>query len=184
MSRALLSVPQGYLNLQVNYTGYIGVEIRLDLPLNVCALGRFLAPGDGTNPDLAKTGHWMKIIDAVRGTDVEGSWVYVRTDPGAPHSYFDPTDSFVYGLLPQPITLAKDNVNTEGRFYVVSQEVDLSADPHPERWGDGETPVLSAPGAVVLGSVRGTPGNWTRQRSGHFSFGPVNLLYQVPIIIL
>jgi hypothetical protein len=181
MSQALLSPPQGYLSLEYNYTGYIGVEIQTDALLNVCALGRFVAPGDGTNSDPAKTGHWLKIVDAVRGTDVDGSQVYVNTVPGSPHSFFDPTDSFVYGLLPQPISLMKDDVNTEGRFYVVSQEVDLSGDPYPERWGDGDTPVLSAAGAVVLGSVRGNAGSWTRQRSGSFSFGPVNFLYQVPI---
>jgi len=133
MSRAMVSLPQGYLNLQYNYTGYIGMEIQTNELLSVCALGRFWAPGDGTNPDPNKTGHWMKIVDAVRGTDVDGSWVYVSTVPGAPHSFFDPSASFVYGLLPQPIGLMKDDVNTEGRFYVVSQERDLSGDPNPER---------------------------------------------------
>jgi len=137
MSRAMVSVPQGFLNLQYNYTGYIGMEIRTDELLSVCALGRFWAPGDGTNPDSTKTGHWMKIVDVVRGTDVDGSWVYVSTVPGAPHSFFDRTDRLVYGLLPQPIGLFKDDVNTEGRFYVVSQERDLSGDPQPERWATG-----------------------------------------------
>jgi hypothetical protein len=179
MSRAMVSLPQGYLSLQYNYSGYIGMEIQTDEALVVCALGRFWAPGDGTNPDSTKTGHWMKIVDAVRGTDVDGSWVYVSTVPGAPHSFFDPSASYVYGLLPQPIGLMKDDVNTEGRFYVVSQERDLSGDPNPERWGDGDTPVLCMPDAVILGSVRGNTGNWTLQRAGSFSFGPVNFLYQV-----
>ncbi len=179
MSRAMVSVPQGSLNLQYNYTGYIGLEIQTNELLNVCALGRFWAPGDGTNPDPTKTGHWMKIVDAVRGTDVPGSWVYVSTVPGAPHSVFDPSASFVYGLLPQPIGLMKDEVNTEGRFYVVSEERDLSADSNPERWGDGDTPVLSMADAVILASVRGNTGNWTRERTGSFSFGPVNFLFQV-----
>ena len=179
MPRAMVSLPQGYLSLQYNYSGYIGMEIQTNQLLSVCALGRFFAPGDGTNPDPTKTGHWMKIVDAVRGTDVDGSWVFVSTLPNAPHSFFDPSASFVYALLPQPVGLMKDDVNIQGRFYVVCQEKDLSADPNPERWGDGDTPVLTTPDAVILGSVHRNTGNWVRHRNGSFSFGPVNFLYQV-----
>jgi hypothetical protein len=74
-------------------------------------------------------------------------------------------------------------VNPLGDFYVVSEEIDTSADANPELWGDGTTPVTSTVDGFVMGSVFGNTGAWNVQRAGSFCFGPVNFRYRITVII-
>lgn len=185
-ARAPISGPQGSLILQSNLTTFMGMWFQLGANpatiLEVCALGRFLAPGNGTNPDPAKTSHLIRIVDAVRDVDVAS--VTVSTVPGATGFFFDPSSNYLYALLPTPIILKADPVNSVGDFYIVSQEIDSSKDANPELWGDGTTPVTSDVYAgTVMGSVLGNTGAWNVQQSGSFCFGPVNFRYRITVII-
>lgn len=180
MPRALVTIPGTALNFRTNYAGYIGMAIQTSKLLTVCGIGRYAAPGDGTNPNAAITTHVLRIIDPVRQTIVGEA--ALSTVPGS-NSTFDPNDHFVYARFPTPIELMADSVNPQGTFYIVSQETDTSGNPIPEPWCDGDTPVTSTADAVVIGSVAGDLGGWVIQKTGGYSFGPVNILYNVSPII-
>lgn len=178
MPQALVTMPATVLNPRINYTGYVGMEIQTNEPLSVCAIGRFVFSSDGVNSNPVNTSHLLRIIDAVRDTVVGEA--EVSTIRGS-NSIFDPNDSFVYATLPTPVEIMPDSVN-QGRFYIVSQERDMTGSPNPESWCDGDTLVTCTPDVTVIGSVAGDIGGWVRQKTGSFSFGPVNLLYQVSAI--
>jgi len=186
-AQPVLSVPQGSLILQSNLTTFLGMWFQLGANpatiLEVCALGRFWAPGNGMNPDPTKTSHLIRIVDAVRDVDVASATV--STVPGAPGCFMDPNASYVYTLLTPPVVLKADSVNTVGDFYVVSQEIDTSKDANPELCGDGTTPVatLSTASGFVMGSVLGNTGGWTVAQRGSFCYGPVNFRYRITVII-
>jgi hypothetical protein len=184
-AQPFVSGPQGSLILQSNLTTFMGMKIELGANpatiLEVCALGRFLAPGNGTNPDPTKTSHLIRIVDAVR--DVDMASVTVSTVPGVSGFFFDPSSNFLYAILSPSVILKADPVNPLGDFYVVSEEIDTSADANPELWGDGTTPVTSTVDGFVMGSVFGNTGAWNVQRAGSFCFGPVNFRYRITVII-
>jgi len=175
MPRALVTLPATVLNFRNNYTGYIGMEIQTNKLLGVCGIGRYVSSTDGTNPNPLFTSHLLRIIDAVRETVV--GELEVSTVRGS-NSTFDPNDNFVYSRFPAPVQLVPDDVN-QGRFYIVSHETDMTGDPNPETWCDNDTPVLCTPDAVALGSVLGDIGAWVVEKTGSYSLGPVNILYQV-----
>ncbi len=185
LARPFVSVPQGSLVLTAKPVGFVGMKIQLGANpatvLEVCALGRFLAPNNGTNPDPAKTTHRLRIIDAVR--DVAVASATIRTVPGGP-DYLDPTASYGYMFLTPSVFLKADPVNPMGDFYVVSEERDTSGDPNAELLGDGDTPITSTVDGFVVASVFGNTGAWNVHRPGSFSFGPVNFRYRIATVIL
>lgn len=185
-ARPFVSVPQGSLTLTATPVGFVGMMIELganpSTKLEVCALGRFLAPNNGTNPDPAKTTHRLRIIDAVRDIDVASA--VLRTVTGGP-DFLDPVDSYAYVFLNTPVVLKADPLNPLGHFYVVSEERDSSGDGSvAELLGDGDTPVTSTLDGFVKASVFGDIGAWTVHRTGSFCFGPVNFRYRFPDTIL
>lgn len=185
LARPFVSVPQGTLVLTAKPVGFVGMKIQLGANpatvLEVCALGRFLAPNNGTNADPAKTTHRLRIIDAVR--DVVVASATIRTVPGGP-DYLDPKDSYGYMFLTPSVILKADPVNPLGDFYVVSEERDTSTDANAELLGDGDTPITSTIDGFVVASVFGNTGAWTVHRTGSFSFGPVNFRYRIAVPFL
>ena len=185
MSRPFVSAPQGYLSLTAAPTGFVGMKIELGANpatrLEVCALGRFLAPDNGKNPDQAVTTHRLRIVDAVRDVDVASA--LISTAPNGP-DFLDPKDSYGYVRLPSPVILAADSVNPDGLFYVVSEERNTSTMHTPELLGDGDTPVTSTVDGFVIASVSGNTGAWIVHRTGSFAFGPTNFRYKIASIVL
>jgi hypothetical protein len=168
-----------------NYTGFVGMEIQIKQNLFVCGIGRYRMDGNGTNPNPLYTQHYLRIIDAARDTEVAFAELVTHPAGNMANHLEDPNSDFLYALIPHTVLLTIDEVN-QGRFYVVSQERDMTGMSNPESWNDssaaGGLPVIPTSVAVVLGAVMGDIGGWVRQQSGSYSFGPVNILYQIPTI--
>jgi hypothetical protein len=184
MPQAFLTMPATQLLPQTNYTGFVGMEIRTSKVLTICALGRFVFGGSGTNPNKEYCEHPMLIVDAVRDT-VVGAAVVV-TVPGANffNALVDPNgSSFVYAQLIPEVQIFADSINTQGAFYIVSGEKDMTGMTNPDAWCANNTPVIPTPDAVIVGAVTGNLGGWVRAQTGNYSYGPVNFLYNVSEII-
>lgn len=183
MPQALLTNAAMAIIPRSNFTGYVGMEIQVSKTLWVCAIGRYQMPGNGSNPNHAYVSHYMRIIDAVRDTEVAWAELVTTTGGNTGNHLQDPNTGFVYAAILQPVLIGPDSVNTEGRFYVVSHETDTTGDPNPESWNDlvfpGSLQVIPTPDAAVIGAVMGDIGAWVRQPNGSFCYGPVNILYQV-----
>jgi hypothetical protein len=183
MPHAFVKLPPTQINPRSDYSAFFGMEIQISKPLTICALGRFLLSGNGTNanPD-EYCEHPMIIVDAVRDTVVGAAVVVTKPGANINNELRDPNEGFDYAQLIPEVQIFPDDVNTQGAFYIVSQERDMTGMANPEAWCDS-TAVIGTPDAVIVGSVYGNIGGWVRVQNGSYSYGPVNFLYNVSSII-